>query len=119
MAINYEKSYSESGLWEKIEKFAKTAGKEIVTNVLKLYYAMALGKATPKQIAVIIGALGYFILPADLIPDIAPVIGYTDDFAAVCYVFNIIESNVTPEIEKKALRKLRNWFGNIDKEDLI
>lgn len=68
MATNYEKSYSESGLWEKIEKFAKTAGKEIVTNVLKLYYAMALGKATPAQFAVIIGALGYFISPLDAIP---------------------------------------------------
>ena len=58
----FESSYSEDGLWIKIEKFAKKAGKEIVINVLKLYYAMALGKATPTQIATIIAALGYLII---------------------------------------------------------
>ena len=41
----YKSSYSESSLWSKLAEFAKKAGKEVVVNVLKLYYAMAFGKA--------------------------------------------------------------------------
>ena len=115
----YQSNYSESALWDKLAEFGKKAGAKIVYKVLILYYVLDSPHLSLEDKLLIYGALGYFILPADLIPDIAPVIGYTDDFAAVCYVFNIIESNVTPEIEQKALRKLRNWFGNIDKEDLI
>ena len=56
----YEKDYSENGLFEKIKKFAKKAGKGLILNVLKLYYAMEMGKATPAQIAAIIGALDQY-----------------------------------------------------------
>lgn len=36
-----------------------------------------------KHKMIIIGALGYFILPVDLIPDFIPVAGFTDDAAAL------------------------------------
>ena len=109
MATNYEKSYSESGLWEKIEKFAKTAGKEIVTNVLKLYYAMALGKATPAQIAVIIGALGYFISPLDAIPDMIPG-GYVDDGGVITAAVSTLACCMDPEVVAAAKAKASEWF---------
>ena len=59
----YEKEFTEDGLWEKIGSVAKKAGKGVIKNALKLYYAMVLGKATPSQIASIIGALGYLFKP--------------------------------------------------------
>ena len=68
----YQSSYSEKGLWDKIKKYSKAAGKGVVFNALKLYYAMALGKATPQQIVIIIGALGYFISPIDAYSAPAP-----------------------------------------------
>ena len=43
--------------------------------------------ATPTHMrALIIGAIGYIVLPLDLIPDIAPVVGYTDDIASAAGV---------------------------------
>lgn len=43
--------------------------------------------ATPKHMkALIIGAIGYIILPLDLIPDIVPAIGYSDDLASAAGV---------------------------------
>ena len=43
--------------------------------------------ATPKHMkALIIGAIGYILLPLDLIPDITPVLGYTDDLATAAGV---------------------------------
>lgn len=64
----YEGVYTEDGLWATINKYAKKAGRVVILNALKLYYAMAMGKATPTQIITIIGALGYFISPIDAVP---------------------------------------------------
>ena len=43
--------------------------------------------ATPtKMKALIIGAIGYILLPLDLIPDVMPAVGYTDDLASAAGV---------------------------------
>jgi uncharacterized membrane protein YkvA (DUF1232 family) len=43
--------------------------------------------ATPAPLkALIVGAIGYIILPVDLIPDMLPVVGYTDDLASAAGV---------------------------------
>ena len=68
----YQDNYSQEDLWDKLRKMAKKAGKEVVLKVLQLYYVL-MDKNTPtKYKALIIGALGYFILPIDLIPDLLP-----------------------------------------------
>ena len=79
----YQDNYSQEDLWDKLRKMAKKAGKEVVLKVLQLYYVL-MDKNTPtKYKALIIGALGYFILPLDLIPDLIPLVGFTDDLAAI------------------------------------
>lgn len=105
----FESSYSEDGLWAKIEKFAKKAGKEIVINVLKLYYAMALGKATPTQIATIIAALGYFISPVDAVPDLLPG-GFADDGGVLTLAVATLACCSDPEVVNAAKQKASEWF---------
>ena len=61
---------------------------------------------------------GYFILPLDLIPDVIPVIGYTDDLVALVWALRTVYSNITPEIECKAKQKLFEWFDRVDSEGL-
>jgi uncharacterized membrane protein YkvA (DUF1232 family) len=59
-------------------------------------YYCAFDPATPRRVkAVLLGALAYFILPIDFVPDFMLVLGYTDD-AAVLYA--AIRS-VTPHIK--------------------
>jgi uncharacterized membrane protein YkvA (DUF1232 family) len=54
----------------------------IVSTLGKLLSALD-NPATPATLkALIIGAIGYIILPIDLIPDIVPILGYTDDLAS-------------------------------------
>lgn len=60
--------------------------------------------------ALILGALGYFIHPLYLIPDVIPVLGFTDDIAALTLVYKAIKASVTPEIEAKAQAKVDEWF---------
>lgn len=62
--------------------------------------------------AYIIGALGYLIFPLDFIPDAVPIVGYSDDFAAIMMVFNQVKDSITPVIELKATKKLAEWFGD-------
>lgn len=114
----YEKNYSENGLWKKLSNVAKKAGLKTVYMVLLLYYVLK-DTSTPKQYkAMIIGALGYFILPLDLIPDVVPVVGYTDDIAALAGVLVAVAKCVSPEIKEQAKAKLAEWFGEYDESEL-
>ena len=81
----------------------------MVVNVLKLYYAMALGKATPAQVAAIIGALGYFISPVDAVPDLLPG-GYVDDAGVIGLAVSTLACCSDPEVVSAAKAKASEWF---------
>lgn len=114
----YSKNYSETELWNKVKKVAQQAGVKIIYAVLLLYYVATDKNVSMADKAKIYGALGYFILPLDLIPDTIPMVGYTDDFTALIWALRAVWSNITPEIEVKAKAKLKEWFGDINENDL-
>lgn len=116
--VKYEKHYSEDGLWKKLGNVAKKAGLKTVYQVLLLYYVL-INESTPKKYkAMIIGALGYFILPIDMIPDFIPVVGYSDDIAAIAGVIFAVVKCVSPEIKAQAKAKLKEWFGEYDELEI-
>lgn len=106
----YHGNYSESGFWDKVRNVAKKAGVKVIYVALILYYELTDPNVSPKEKAIIIGALGYFILPIDLIPDAIPVVGYTDDLAALMAAYNYVKGHLTPEVKFKAQNKLNEWF---------
>ena len=114
----YSKEYSESSFWNKVKKFASKAGSKVIYTALKLYYTMQSPDTPAWAKAVIIGALGYFISPIDVIPDITPVVGYADDLGVLAAAAASVATNITPAIKAEAKRKLREWFGNSEMEDL-
>ncbi len=106
----YRKHYSESGLWKKISGVAKKAGSKVVYAALLLYYVL-VDKNTPnKYKATIIGALGYFILPLDIIPDAIPLLGFSDDLAALTAGVKAVWDCITPDIKRQAAEKMSQWF---------
>jgi uncharacterized membrane protein YkvA (DUF1232 family) len=114
--FNYYKSYfSESKLWNKIVKVAKVAGIKVIYYALLLYYVTQDPKVSKTDKAKIYGALGYFILPADLLPDTFAVVGFTDDFVALSWALYSVYKNITPEMELRAEEQLRKWFGDFDR----
>lgn len=114
----YKSNYSESGFWTKLKKFAKKAGLKVVYLALVLYY-VAKSEATPLGAkGVIYGALGYFILPIDLIPDGIPVVGFSDDLAALSLAIVAVAANITPAIKAQAKAKLADWFGDFDESEI-
>ena len=106
----YEKEYSEKRLWNKIKSVAKTAGEKIVYMVLLLYYALQSPDISIKERTMIIGALGYFILPVDLIPDAMPAFGFADDAAVLMALIKMITC-INATVKAQAREKLTEWFG--------
>jgi uncharacterized membrane protein YkvA (DUF1232 family) len=114
---NFRSEYSEQGLRDKLTRIARKAGAKVVYAVLVAYYAVQSDALSFSDKAKLYGALGYFILPVDLIPDTILAMGYTDDMAALLYVLRTVSTNITPETKRKAEQKLREWFGSEDVSD--
>ena len=107
----YGQEYSDERFWRKIGQFAARAGTSLMTNALTLYYTLQ-DKDTPKWAkTVIIGALGYFILPMDAIPDFIPAGGLTDDFGALAAALGMVAMHVKPEHKEKALAIWKKWVN--------
>ena len=107
----FEKDYSERSFNRKLLDYAKAAGREVVEKSLWLYYAAQSPNTPTWAKTTIYGALGYFISLVDAIPDLTPIIGYTDDLGVLVAALAAVTSHVTPEVKEKASRKLKQWFG--------
>jgi uncharacterized membrane protein YkvA (DUF1232 family) len=82
------------GFWKKIKRFG--AGLPFAEDLLAAYYC-AFDRDTPMQVkAALFGALAYFVLPFDVIPDMLPVVGFTDDAAVLATVIRLVAAHVTP-----------------------
>jgi len=114
----YQKDYSGPRFWGKVRSAAKKAGVKVIYLALVLYYVLVSESTNAKNRSIIIGALGYFILPIDILPDTIPALGYTDDFALLVAVFFAVKNSVTPAIEAKAKKKLGQWFENYEEADV-
>jgi uncharacterized membrane protein YkvA (DUF1232 family) len=115
---DYRSNYSENGLWDKIAKTAQFVGIKAVYAALLLYYVLQDPSVSLKHKAIIYGALGYFILPIDLIPDYIPVVGFTDDISALLYAVHSVWASVTPEMNDRAKARLHQWFGAYDEDKI-
>ena len=105
-----QKDYSDNSLWDKIKNYAKSAGKEVIEKVLYLYFALQNPNTPIWAKTTIIGALGYFISPIDAIPDLLPMVGYTDDLGVIAAALVAVASYIDYEVKAKANAKLTQWF---------
>lgn len=114
----YQDHYSEEKLFDKIVKYAKLAGIKVVYAVLLLFYTLKKPNLPTKVRGTIIGSLGYFIFPIDLISDLIPIAGYTDDMALLIAALGITAFYIDDEVKKKAKSKLKDLFGDYDDDEL-
>lgn len=107
----HEADYSENGLWDKVSNNVKSIGAQLLYKAMQLYYATE-NPACPRKVKLTIyGALGYLIAPLDVVPDLMPMIGYTDDAAAVAAALVLAQSYIDDDVKFKAKSKLANLFG--------
>lgn len=114
----YQKEFSDDSFWQKIKKVARKVGAKGIYAALLLYYAMLSPHTPMKAKAIIAGALGYFIFPIDLISDLLPVVGYTDDFGVLISALVTVAMHIDADCKRKARMKLCDWFGDDIDSDL-
>ncbi|HEY1475392.1 MAG TPA: YkvA family protein [Pseudolabrys sp.] len=93
--------------WRKLRRVA--AQIPFAEDLLAAYYC-AFDRDTPLPVkATLVGALAYFVLPIDAIPDVLPVIGFTDDAAVLAAAINLVATHISPlhrEAARTALNRL-------------
>ena len=90
--------------WRKLKKtvsylpFAET--------FLAAFYAAVDPKTSTGAKAILLGALGYFVVPVDVIPDILGAMGYGDDLAVLLAAVRAVDSSITEAHREKARAQL-------------
>ncbi|WAB98136.1 MULTISPECIES: YkvA family protein [Pseudomonas] len=102
--------FSQDSFWKKVTKYAKKAGREVVQKALEIYY-ITIDEKTPMKVKAIgASALTYFVCPIDLIPDVAPVVGYSDDLGVLVAAAVALTPYFTDEIRQKANQTFEAFF---------
>ena len=96
----YSEHYDDHSLWNKIKSAAAKAGRKVIYNALLLYYMLTDATIPLKHKRLIVGVLGYFILPIDLIPD-------------------FLHDSITPAIKAKAESKCNEYFKTDNKRGTL
>lgn len=80
-------------------------------DLLAAYYC-AMDPQTPARVkAVLLGALAYFVLPADIIPDFLAGLGFTDDLTVLLTATTLVQGHITQSHREKAELQLNRLKG--------
>ena len=81
--------------WAKLKRLAVRL--PFAEELLAAYYC-AFDRQTPRHVqAALLGALAYFILPFDFVPDMLPILGFTDDAAILATALRMVATHLKPE----------------------
>ena len=116
--MNYSNKFSRKDFVENIARIAKGAGAKLVYAALILYYTLQSDKVSATNKAMIIGALGYLISPLDVVPDAIPIAGLADDLGVLVFVLKKVWTDIDPEIQVKARKRLSKWFDEDEIEEI-
>lgn len=83
----------------------------MIEKALWLYYAAQQPNTPVWAKTLIYGALAYFVLPVDAVPDAIPVVGFTDDLGALAAALGTVSMYVTDQVKTMAAEKMKEWFG--------
>jgi uncharacterized membrane protein YkvA (DUF1232 family) len=93
--------------WRKTRRVAALI--PFAEDLLAAYYC-AFDRDTPLQVkATLLGAIAYFVLPIDAIPDVMPVLGFTDDAAVLATAIKLVADHVLP-VHRDAARNALDKF---------
>src|SRR5262245_18459834 len=96
-------------------KFKQVVAKLPFAEDLLAAYYCAFDRETPRHAqAALLGALAYFILPFDFVPDMLLILGFTDDAAVLAAAIRMVASHITPEHREAARAALMRGVETAD-----
>jgi len=110
----YARFYSHNTFWNKLKGFAGKAGIRVVYAALLLYYMFSDEMVDLKSKMTIVAGLGYFIFPFDIIPDLLPVIGFSDDLSVLVFTLSLVKGKINDTHRLKARNTMVQWFQGIN-----
>lgn len=111
--LKADRWYSGPRLSAKLRRASAVLGRNAVMTILTLYHCLRDADTPTWAKGVIVGALGYLILPADLVPDIIPGAGYGDDWAALVGALGTVAAYVKDLQKTTAAAQTEKLFGEI------
>ena len=96
--------------WIKLKKVASKL--PFIEDLLAAYYC-AFDRQTPRHVqAALLGAIAYFILPFDFVPDMLPVLGFTDDAAVLATALRLVAAHITKDHREAARAALKRGIDD-------
>jgi uncharacterized membrane protein YkvA (DUF1232 family) len=108
---NHTALFTDDSLWEKLTKFGKAAGREMVERVLTMYYAFRDEDTPVWAKTILVSALAYFVCPIDAIPDVIPGAGYADDGGAIAVALGTVAVHIKEGHRQRARERTNGWFS--------
>lgn len=100
--------------WSKLKRLAVKL--PFAEELLAAYYC-AFDRQTPRHVqAALLGAIAYFILPFDFVPDMLPILGFTDDAAVLATALRLVASHIKPEHHEAAKAAIARGLANGEAE---
>ena len=110
---------SKRKLRNKLSRYALQAGSKVVYIVLLMYYSYKRSETPKWAKASILGSIAYFLSPIDFIPDLTPILGFTDDLGVLLVGLTAVSMYINKEVRDKAKHKLTQWFDEEDIEQAV
>jgi uncharacterized membrane protein YkvA (DUF1232 family) len=101
---NANRSRVKRDFWPKLRRFA--AALPFSEDLLTAYYC-AFDRDTPRHVQMaLLGALAYFVMPFDVVPDMVALVGFADDAAVLAGAIRLVAGHIKPAHREAARRTL-------------
>ena len=105
----------QQGFWAKLKRVARKI--PFAHDLVAAYYC-AMDPTTPLKVrATLLGALGYFVLPLDSVPDFLMGFGYTDDATVLLAAISMVAAHITDRHRETAQDTLAETLELVPEND--
>ena len=106
-----DKHYSDEKFLTKLKHFGGGLGYKAMHGAATLYYALKSPEMPKSNKLIIFGALGYFILPIDLVTDFLPLVGLADDTFVIIAALTKVYTSISDDMKDDAHHLLEKIYG--------
>lgn len=106
MDTTYRAAFTVAKFKEKLKTLGTKGSYELLERAFQLYYLARSPDVPLWAKGMVVGALGYFIVTPDAVPDITPVLGFVDDMSVMVSALAAVAAHITPMIRKKTQERL-------------
>jgi len=114
----FSENHSPTSVIHTLRRRISALSTPLLYGALLMFFAMKRSDTPAWAKRIVTGAFVYLFAPLDAIPDLAPIVGYTDDLGVLTYGLVMIAAYVNNEVRASARRTLKEWIGVADEVQL-